>query len=137
MVRSGRMTRVGVDAVSVDTVAASIERFGQRYLDRLFTLHEQQSCTGTPRRRAESLAARFAAKEAAVKALRLPDGPGDWRTIEVRRDPGGWTDLVLSGAVADVASRAGIADLAVSLTHERDLAVAVVTCTAASTEETE
>ncbi|HEX3002781.1 MAG TPA: holo-ACP synthase [Angustibacter sp.] len=125
-----RTLRVGVDVVSVDSVLASVERFGHRYLDRLFTDHEQQACAGPPRRRAESLAARFAAKEATVKALRLADGPGDWRAIEVRRRPGGWPELVLTGAPAEAAARAGVDDLAVSLSHEGDTAVAMVMCTA-------
>jgi holo-[acyl-carrier protein] synthase len=130
-VSADRTLRVGVDVVSVETVRASIERFGHRYLDRLFTAHEQRTCVGSPQQRAQSLAVRFAAKEATVKALRLPDGPGDWRAIEVRRTPGGWPELALSGVPAEAAARAGVEDIAVSLSHEGDTAVAMVMCTAA------
>jgi holo-[acyl-carrier protein] synthase len=114
--------RVGADLASVADVAASIDRFGQRYLSRLFTDHELASTGG----RAESLAARFAAKEATIKVLRPVDANPDWRSIEVRRDASGACDLHLSGAAARMAAAAGITELAVSLTHEGGLAAAVV-----------
>ncbi|MCU1373505.1 MAG: Holo-[acyl-carrier-protein] synthase [Actinomycetia bacterium] len=114
--------RVGADLLRVGEVAASIERFGDRYLRRLFTDHELASSHGAP----ERLAARFAAKEATVKVLRPADAQPDWRSIEVRRDASGACHLALSGTAAAMAAAAGITDLAVSLTHERDLAAAVV-----------
>ena len=114
--------RVGADLASVAEVEASIDCFGERYLNRLFTEHELTSCG----RRPESLAARFAAKEATIKVLR-PDGANpDWRSIEVRRDPSGACDLHLTGTAAEMAEAAGISELAVSLTHEGGLAAAVV-----------
>jgi holo-[acyl-carrier protein] synthase len=125
--------RVGVDLVPVADVAESVERFGARYLDRVFTPHEVDCCrradarTGrAPGISAESLAARFAAKEATLKVLR-PDGwRPDWRSIEVRRTRGGWCEIHLSGAAATLAAEAGIDALEVSLTHESMVAVAVV-----------
>ncbi|MGO9581532.1 MAG: holo-ACP synthase [Acidimicrobiales bacterium] len=117
---------VGVDLVRVDEVQAALARFGDRYLSRLFTPHEVACATGDGEVRARHLAARFAAKEAAMKAL----GPGDrlpaWRSIEVRQEPGGRCTLQLSDYAAELARRAGLSEFAVSLSHEGDLATAVV-----------
>jgi holo-[acyl-carrier protein] synthase len=112
--------RVGVDLVDVPSVAASIAAFGDRYLRRLFTAGELAYAAGSPPR----LAARFAAKEAARKALDL-DG-GDWRDVEVIRTPSGAPELALHGAAAASAAARGVTDLAVSLSHEGDHATAVV-----------
>jgi holo-[acyl-carrier protein] synthase len=76
--------------------------------------------------RAASLAARFAAKEATLKVLRPVGHQPDWRSVEVRRHAGGWCTMALSGHAAVLADEAGIAELAVSLTHEGDVAAAVV-----------
>lgn len=120
--------RVGIDQVAVAEVAGSIARFGDRYVERLFTTDEIAYCrAAAPAVAAERFAARFAAKEAAVKALRVGDEGMDWRAIEVRRAPGGWCDLALHGAVARAAARRGIGSLAVSLTHDTTHAAAVVT----------
>jgi holo-[acyl-carrier protein] synthase len=75
------------------------------------------------------LAARFAAKEATMKVLRPRDERPDWRTIEVRRDPGGWCELALSGSAARLAHDAAIDSLSVSLSHEAGMANAVVVAT--------
>jgi holo-[acyl-carrier protein] synthase len=131
--------RVGVDLVVVSDVARSLKRFGDRYLDRIFTPHELACCrTGDrshellPDYSVESLAARFAAKEATLKVLR-PVGPRpDWRSIEVRRDDGGWCEIRLRGRAAALAADAGIDELAVSLTHETLVAAAVVVGTCRS-----
>ena len=79
-----------------------------------------------PRPRTASLAVVFAAKEATFKVLRPRGHQPDWRSVEVRRDPGGWCTMALSGHAAALAGQAGIAELAVSLTHEGDVAAAVV-----------
>jgi holo-[acyl-carrier protein] synthase len=76
--------------------------------------------------RAASLAARFAAKEATIKVLRPVGHQPDWRSVEVRRHSEGWCTMALSGHAAALADQAGIAELAVSLTHEGDVAAAVV-----------
>ena len=128
--------RVGVDVMAVDAVAESIARFGSRYLRRVYTDHELESSAGAPSVRAARLAARFAAKEAAVKVLRPPGHRPDWRAIEVRRHPGGWCDLALSGEAAALAAEQGIGTLAVSLSHEGGVAVAVVVATCTGSEVT-
>jgi len=123
---TGTAIRVGTDVVAVRQVADSVARFGARYLQRVYTEHEISSCTGSPPVRAAGLAARFAAKEATIKVLRPVGHQPDWRSVEVRRDSRGWCTMALSGHAAALADQAGIADLAVSLTHEGDVAAAVV-----------
>jgi holo-[acyl-carrier protein] synthase len=125
--------RVGVDLVSVDEVAESVATFGDRYVTRIYTVHEIASCRrrsatdGGPDTLAfESLAARFAAKEAVMKVLRPVGVQLDWRTIELHRTTGGWCEIRLSGPAADLAAAAGIEELAVSVTHEASIAGAVV-----------
>ncbi|MGO8871942.1 MAG: holo-ACP synthase [Acidimicrobiales bacterium] len=129
----GSEVRVGVDLVVVADVGESIERLGDRYLQRVFTPHELSCCLKGPapddRRPAystEALAARFAAKEAVVKVLRPVGSRPEWRSIEVRRAGGGWCEIVLSGSAASTAADAGIDQWALSLTHESTMAGAVV-----------
>jgi holo-[acyl-carrier protein] synthase len=118
--------RVGVDLVVVAEVAEAVEHFGDRYLHRLFTPHELVCCWTGGGYSAQSLAARFAAKEATVKVLR-PVGPRpEWRSIEVHRSAGGWCDLRLTGQAAALAEAGCIDGWAVSLTHESMMAAAVV-----------
>ena len=123
---TGTALRVGTDVVAVHQVADSVARFGPRYLQRVYTDHELDSCAGSPTFRAARLAARFAAKEATIKVLRPVGHQPDWRSLEVRRHPEGWCTMSLSGHAAALAEQAGIAELAVSLTHEGDVAAAVV-----------
>jgi holo-[acyl-carrier protein] synthase len=125
------VARVGIDLVSVAEIAESVETFGDRYLRRVFTPGELASSRADRESpwsatSIESLAARFAAKEAVVKVLR-PEGPRpEWADIEVVRHPGGWCDIRLSGRAASLADEAGIDQWAVSLTHHAALAGAVV-----------
>jgi holo-[acyl-carrier protein] synthase len=123
---TGTSIRVGTDVVAVQQVTESVSRFGRRYLERVYTAHEIRSSAGIPAVRAARLAARFAAKEATVKVLRPTGHQPDWRCMEVRRDPAGWCSMVLTGHAAALADEAGISDLAVSITHEGEVAAAVV-----------
>ena len=118
--------RVGVDLVRVSDVANSLERFGERYVRRLFTPAEAEYCGRGTAAAASRFAARFAAKEATLKALRSVDGAMDWRNIEVRRDAAGWCDLALHGSAAHLAERNGVTALSLSMSHEADYATAVV-----------
>ena len=125
--------RVGVDLCRVADVAAAVDRFGSRYVNRVYTDAElgegRTAATADP----EHLAARFAAKEATFKVLR-PVGAGiDWRTIEVVRSPEGGCDIHLRGAMAELARRSGLSSLAVGLSHEAGMAVAVVVGTVEAT----
>ncbi len=120
--------RVGIDLVAVDSVAESLAgEHAAHYLERIYTEREVDDCRAAsgeidPAR----LAARFAAKEATIKAL--PGGGDEVRltTIEVRRADNGEVRLQLSGHAAELAAGAGIEELAVSLTHEGGFAAAAV-----------
>jgi holo-[acyl-carrier protein] synthase len=131
-IRTGRIY-VGLDVVSVKEVSRSLERFGDRYVRRVFTPREAAYCrAGIGRAAAARFAVRFAAKEATLKALR-PEAPsGDWRLIEVRRHPSGWCDVVLHGEAAALAARQGIETLALSMSHHAGHATAIVVAQAAS-----
>jgi holo-[acyl-carrier protein] synthase len=118
--------RVGIDLVSVETVRNSIAEHGEHYLKRVYSDREVRDCTTSSGLDAERLAARFAAKEAALKALRPGDVGIPWFSIEVVRRPEGSVALELSGAAAELASDAGIGELALSITHEGGFASAVV-----------
>lgn len=113
------MLETGVDIVEIDRIEAAVARFGSRFLERLFTPAEMEQSGG----RTQSLAARFAAKEAAIKALgvRVP-----WRDVEVVREAGGRPRLLLHGRARSFARQIGAGTWAVSLSHSRQHAVAVV-----------
>lgn len=120
--------RIGLDLVSVESVGASLTGpHREHYLERIYTAREVDDCRGPSGRiEAERLAARFAAKEAAIKAL---PGAGEGirlTSIEVRTAPSGEVDLELSGRAAELAERSGVSALALSLTHEAGFAAAVV-----------
>ena len=119
---------VGIDMVRVADVAASVARFGSRYLERIYTAGElAYAGRGTIDERNRRLAARFAAKEATLKVL-APSGHWfDWRHLEVIRDPAGPCFMRLHGAAARLALQQDLGALAMSLTHEEPFAVAVVT----------
>jgi holo-[acyl-carrier protein] synthase len=119
--------RVGIDLVSVEQVRESLAAHGDSYLRRLYSERELDDCTSDAGLDPQRLAARFAAKEAALKVLR----PGfeqaiPWQTIELRRDPQGWVELRLSGSAAEIAATVGVRDLAVSIAHEEGFATALV-----------
>jgi len=120
--------RVGTDLCAIADVAASLEQFGPRYLRHVYTEHEAAECTSRGAA-AEALAARFAGKEAVIKTLRPRDSRPAWRDIEVRRDPAGWCDVVLSGEAAELAAAANVVALSLSITHEREYAQATAIAT--------
>jgi len=120
--------RVGIDLVSVEQVKESIADHGRRYLRRVYTEQELVESRSEPRR----LAARFAAKEATMKALGRGDEGFGWRAIAVAGGTGGQPQIELTGSVAELAQRRGIQSIAVSLTHEREYAAAVVVIEAES-----
>jgi len=109
---------VGIDVVQVDRLARALHRT-PGLADRLFTDAERET------ERIESLAARFAAKEAVAKALGAPGGLR-WRDAEVVREPTGRPRLVLHGGVADEATAQGITTWHLSLSHDGGVATAVV-----------
>ncbi len=117
---------VGSDLIEVSRIAASIERYGERFLGRVFTAGEIAYCHAR-RNAAESFAARFAAKEAAAKALGTGISRGiSWPEIEVRRKPGARPTIHWSGRALVRANDLGVRHGALTLTHSRELAMAVV-----------
>jgi holo-[acyl-carrier protein] synthase len=116
----------GIDLVEIGRIQKSVDRFGQRFLNRVYTEAEQAYCLGK-KNAAESLAARFAAKEAAAKALGTGISHGvSWREIEVVRAPSGEPGLRFHGRAAQAAARRGARYSALSLTHSAGLAAASV-----------
>lgn len=118
---------VGTDMIEIRRIESSIDQFGERFLRRVFTSEEIDYCQRKKKHAAESFAARFAAKEAGAKALGTGISRGvAWKEIEVRREPGRRPTLHFTGRARELADQLGITGLSVSLTHSRDLALAVV-----------
>ena len=116
----------GIDIAEVPRIRQSIERFGARFLERVFTPGEIRYCDSKANR-FERYAARFAAKEAAMKALGTGWNHGvRWRDCEVTRQPGGRPTIVFHGKAAEFASKLGVKNAALSLTHTADQAFAQV-----------
>lgn len=118
---------VGVDVVELGRLRQVVDRFGDRFLARIYTEEELVYA----RRRLPELAARFAAKEAVSKALGVgmrhlnPQGIG-WHEVEVLSERGGKPVLRLTGRARELAEEQGLHEWAVSLSHERDRALAFV-----------
>lgn len=133
------MIYTGIDIVEIERIEQAVRRWGDRFLRRVFTAAELRDADAQPR----SLAARWAAKEAAAKALGVGvSGPGAvatvgagmalrWQEIEVSRPAGQPPRLVLHGAAARRAAALGWREVALSLSHSRAFAVALVVAAAA------
>jgi holo-[acyl-carrier protein] synthase len=125
----GHRVRAGCDVVAIEDVEDSLAAFGDRYLRKVFTASEINDCRG--RNQVHRLAARFAAKEAVIKAFAEPDPdiPYPWREIEVTRD-GPLPLLRLSGGLAERAQHQGWLSSSLSLSHTdcHAMAVLLVVC---------
>ena len=116
----------GVDICEVSRIAESISRFGDRFLQRVFTAGEIRYCK-SKKNSSERFAARFAAKEAAMKALGTGASRGvTWTSIEVAHAPGGRPVLRLSGTTSAIADKLGVKRISLSVTHTESTAMAVV-----------
>jgi holo-[acyl-carrier protein] synthase len=116
----------GVDITEVPRIRAALERFGDRFLRRVFTPEEASYCLGKPNA-AERLAARFAAKEAGMKAIGTGLRHGiTWQDVEVVRLPGQRPKLKFSGRAAEFAARLGCKRTHLSLSHTKEQAIAYV-----------
>ena len=116
----------GIDLVEIGRIQQSVDRYGKRFLDRVYTAAEQAYCL-RKRKSAESLAAQFAAKEAGAKALGTGISYGvSWLEFEVVRQGGGRPTLQFHGRAAQIASRLGVTRAALSITHTNELAMASV-----------
>lgn len=117
---------IGIDLVEVERLAGALGRHGERFIRRVFTPAEAAACADR-RDRLQALAARFAAKEACMKALGCGWAAGvGFTQIEVVRGLAGRPGLALHGAAARVANRLGAAKVHVSLTHQPSSAAAIV-----------
>jgi holo-[acyl-carrier protein] synthase len=118
--------RLGFDLARVSGIAESIRLFGRRFTDRFFTSHELDYALSGAGQCAERLAARFAAKEAVIKALNLSEAGVGWRDIEVAKQANGACTVVLHGEARRRAASLGVRDILLSLSHDGDCAGAVV-----------
>jgi holo-[acyl-carrier protein] synthase len=124
------MLSTGVDVVHIPRVQKALDLYGERFLNRVFTSREIAACKG----RAHEFAARFAAKEAVSKALGVgmqimaSNGIG-FKEVEILPDGNGKPHIHLHGRASARAEELGLAEWSVSLTHEREYAVAFVVAT--------
>lgn len=119
---SGFRITSGIDVIEIERIDRAVDRWGDRFLHRVFTETEVLHCRG----RAQSLAGRFAAKEAASKALGVGIRGLSWKDIEVVRGPRGKPVMHLHGKAARIAELQGLTSFEVSITHSRSDAIAVV-----------
>jgi len=119
---------IGVDLVKVDRLARVVDRYGERFLKRVFTDREIVYCQTRARQGVYQFAQRFAAKEAFSKALGvgLRQGGIRWREVEVLPDPRGKPQISVTGRAAELCREMGVRGLHLSLTDEDNLAVAMV-----------
>jgi holo-[acyl-carrier protein] synthase len=116
----------GIDIAEVDRIKASIERFGRRFLERVFTADEIHYCESKANK-AERYAGRFAAKEAAMKAIGTGWSRGvTWHDVEVRRFPGGRPTMAFHGKAAEFFQKLGAVRAHLSITHTERQAMAQV-----------
>jgi holo-[acyl-carrier protein] synthase len=117
----------GTDLTEIARIAHAIERHGDSFLHRIYTAAEISYCQRKVKTSAESYAARFAAKEAGAKALGTGIAKGvSWREIEVTHLPGGRPALLFHGRAAERAAAMGVTAAHLSLSHGRDVAIAMV-----------
>jgi len=115
------MTELGIDIIRVDRIRRSLERFGPRFTNRVLTVAEQRYV----RERPETMAGRWAAKEAVSKVLGLGVRGIGWRDIEIERLPTGQPAVRLHGRAAARAEQLGMGRIAVTISHELEYAVAM------------
>jgi holo-[acyl-carrier protein] synthase len=116
----------GIDIAEVPRIRQSIERFGERFLQRVFTDGEIRYCD-SKMNRMERYAARFAAKEAAMKALGTGWNHGvRWVDCEVVRMPGGRPSIAFHGVASEFAAKLGVKNASLSISHTAEQAIAQV-----------
>ena len=116
------MLTTGVDIIEIERIQRALERWGDRFLRRIYTEDEAAYCRGRP----PNLAGRFAAKEAAMKALGTGLRGVGWKDIEVVRNQAGAPSVLLHGRAKVRAETLGVRELSLSLSHSRNYAVAFV-----------
>jgi len=117
---------IGIDLVNIDRLRGVLDRYGARFLERVLTADERAYCARhlDP---APQVASRFAAKEAVLKALGTGLARGiRWQDVEVRREPQGPPHMHLFGRAAEEAASRGVDRIHLSISHDRETAVAMV-----------
>lgn len=120
------MIKIGTDICSIARISDAYDRFGERFLDRILTSDEKSYVLSKPDRIIQRLAARFAAKEAAAKALGTGWRGVGWKEVEIQRLESGEPKLQLHGRAVALAEKRGLSAWEVSISHEREYAVASV-----------
>lgn len=113
---------IGIDIIEIERIEKAIQM--PAFLTKVFTERERIYCDGRGRQRAASYAARFAGKEAVLKALGTGFSGGTWQDIEIIPDPGGQPQVFLRGHFAEVAKRLQVVKIHISLTHAQMYAAA-------------
>ena len=117
---------IGIDIVEVARIAAAVERFGERFLNRIFTANEIRYCR-SKQNAMERFAARFAAKEAGFKAVGTGWRHGvTWQVVAVGGEPSGRPTICLSGRAAEFAARLGVRRATLTISHTSEQAYAHV-----------
>lgn len=112
----------GIDIIEIDRIQNVLSRYGNRFLNKIFTTDEIQYCRG----RSPNLAGRFAAKEATMKALKTGARGVSWKDIEVIRASNGAPSIKLYNRALARSESLGVSSLSISFSHSRDYAVASV-----------
>lgn len=112
--------RVGIDIIEISRVEAVVARRGERFLHRIYTDRELELCHD----RGEALAACFSAKEAVMKVLGMGAKDIGWREIEILADQRGAPEVHLTGRARERAAELGLGEIAISLSHSKEYAVA-------------
>src|SRR5438105_8381656 len=118
----GPLMRMGFDLVQIRGVEDALRHFGGSYERRLFTDDELTHARASAGLCAHRLAARFAAKEAVMKALQLGEAGVGWRDIEVIKTGSGDCDIALHGRAAEIAGQLGVEQILLSMSHDGDYA---------------
>jgi holo-[acyl-carrier protein] synthase len=116
------MQCIGVDIIEIARIEKAIARWGERFLKRVYTEREVELCQN----RVASLASRFAAKEAATKALGISMRGMSWQEVETLANPSGQPVVYLHGKAQSRAEEIGLKELAISLSHSKEYAIASV-----------
>ncbi len=116
------MLVTGIDIIEIDRIKLVFDKYGDRFLNRIYTVKEREYCRG----RASQLASRFAAKEATMKALGTGVRGVGWKDIEILRQKGMAPYIKLHGRAIQRAEKMGLSDLALSLSHSKEFAIASV-----------
>lgn len=119
------MLKVGIDICSINRIRSTYDRYGSRFLEKILTANELNYVMSRQKRRMETLAGRFAAKEAVAKVLGVGLRGVSWKEIEIDRHPSGAPLVVLHGRALSVAKSLNLTHFEVSLSHEEEFAVAL------------